>query len=71
MPSLVPIRSYRGDVLHCDFGIVRSALNTDHQHMGYVLREGRPPPADSWRRFATEPVTGHRDGGGQTGPNRQ
>ncbi|HEU4994841.1 MAG TPA: M24 family metallopeptidase [Gemmatimonadaceae bacterium] len=30
----------RGDVLHCDFGIVAHRLNTDTQHMGYVLREG-------------------------------
>ncbi len=30
----------RGDVLHCDVGIVALGLNTDTQHMGYVLREG-------------------------------
>jgi hypothetical protein len=30
----------RGDVLHCDFGIVAYRLNTDTQHMGYVLRDG-------------------------------
>jgi Xaa-Pro aminopeptidase len=30
----------RGDVLHCDFGITALRLNTDTQHMGYVLREG-------------------------------
>lgn len=30
----------RGDVLHCDFGISAMRLNTDTQHMGYVLREG-------------------------------
>jgi Xaa-Pro aminopeptidase len=30
----------RGDVLHCDFGIVALRLNTDTQHMGYVLRAG-------------------------------
>jgi Xaa-Pro aminopeptidase len=30
----------RGDVLHCDFGIVAMRLNTDTQHMGYVLNEG-------------------------------
>jgi Xaa-Pro aminopeptidase len=30
----------RGDVLHCDFGIVAMRLTTDTQHMGYVLREG-------------------------------
>jgi len=30
----------RGDVLHCDFGIVAHRLNTDTQHMGYVLKAG-------------------------------
>ena len=30
----------RGDVLHCDFGITALRLNTDTQHMGYVLRGG-------------------------------
>ena len=30
----------RGDVLHSDFGITALGLNTDTQHMGYVLREG-------------------------------
>jgi len=29
----------RGDVLHCDFGTTVLGLNTDTQHMGYVLRE--------------------------------
>lgn len=30
----------RGDVLHCDYGLTAMGLNTDTQHMGYVLREG-------------------------------
>jgi hypothetical protein len=30
----------RGDVLHCDVGITALGLNTDTQHMGYVLRDG-------------------------------
>ena len=30
----------RGDVLHVDFGITAMRLNTDTQHMGYVLRDG-------------------------------
>jgi hypothetical protein len=34
----------RGDVLHCDFGIVALRLNTDTQHMGYVLLPGESSP---------------------------
>ena len=34
----------RGDVLHTDFGISALGLNTDTQHMGYVLREGETEP---------------------------
>lgn len=35
-----------GDVLHCDFGFTALRLNTDTQHMGYVLRAGeREVPA--------------------------
>ena len=34
----------RGDVLHVDFGITALGLNTDTQHMGYVLREGESAP---------------------------
>lgn len=30
----------RGDVLHCDFGLTALRLNSDTQHMGYVLKEG-------------------------------
>ena len=30
----------KGDVLHCDFGVTGMRLNTDTQHMGYVLRDG-------------------------------
>ena len=30
----------RGDILHTDFGITAMRLNTDTQHMGYVLRKG-------------------------------
>ena len=30
----------KGDVLHCDFGITALRLNTDTQHMGYVLLDG-------------------------------
>jgi hypothetical protein len=35
----------RGDVLHTDFGITALGLNTDTQHMGYVLREGETDAA--------------------------
>jgi Xaa-Pro aminopeptidase len=35
-----PVVIERGDVLHVDFGITALRLNTDTQHMGYVLREG-------------------------------
>ncbi|MGH7547662.1 MAG: M24 family metallopeptidase [Gemmatimonadales bacterium] len=36
----------RGDVLHCDFGITALGLNTDTQHLGYMLRRGeRDAPA--------------------------
>jgi hypothetical protein len=31
-------------VLHCDFGITALRLNTDTQHMGYVLRDGETAP---------------------------
>jgi len=41
-PELVGVNPtiLRGDVLHCDFGVTALGLNTDTQHMGYVLREG-------------------------------
>ena len=35
-----PVAIQRGDVLHVDFGITAMRLNTDTQHMGYVLRPG-------------------------------
>jgi len=36
----------RGDVLHVDYGLTAMGLNTDTQHMGYVLKEGETgPPA--------------------------
>ncbi|MEX2179238.1 MAG: Xaa-Pro aminopeptidase, partial [Gemmatimonadaceae bacterium] len=34
----------RGDVLHCDFGVVGLGLHTDTQHMGYVLLPGETAP---------------------------
>ena len=43
----------RGDVLHCDFGITALRLNTDTQHMAYVLRDGeRAPPAGLLKALA-------------------
>jgi Xaa-Pro aminopeptidase len=48
-----PVRIERGDVLHVDFGITAMRLNTDTQHMGYVLREGeRGVPAGIKRALA-------------------
>jgi len=40
LPDSGPIVIQRGDVLHCDVGITVMRLNTDTQHMGYVLHEG-------------------------------
>jgi peptidase M24-like protein len=40
LAETVPVTIDRGDVLHVDFGITAMRLNTDTQHMGYVLREG-------------------------------
>jgi Xaa-Pro aminopeptidase len=40
----------RGDVLHCDFGITAMGLNTDTQHMGYVLREGERDVPEGFKR---------------------
>ncbi len=43
----------RGDVLHVDFGITLMRLNTDTQHMGYVLKEGeKDVPAGIKRALA-------------------
>ncbi len=36
----------RGDVLHTDFGITAMDLNTDTQHVGYVLKEGETGPPE-------------------------
>jgi len=40
----------RGDVLHCDVGITVARLNTDTQHMAYVLREGETDALEGLRR---------------------
>jgi Xaa-Pro aminopeptidase len=49
-----PVVIERGDVLHVDFGITAMRLNTDTQHMGYVLRKGETEvPAGIKRALAT------------------
>ena len=45
-----PVIIERGDVLHCDFGIVAMGLATDTQHMGYVLRPGETDAPEGIRR---------------------
>ncbi len=40
----------RGDVLHTDFGITAMRLNTDTQHMGYVLRDGETDVPEGIRK---------------------
>jgi hypothetical protein len=40
----------RGDVLHCDVGITVARLNTDTQHMAYVLRDGESDAPDGLRK---------------------
>ena len=39
-----------GDVLHCDVGITVARLNTDTQHMAYVLRPGETDAPTGLRR---------------------
>lgn len=39
-----------GDVLHCDVGITAARLNTDTQHLAYVLRPGEPDAPEGIRR---------------------
>lgn len=39
----------RGDLLHCDFGITAMGLNTDTQHVGYVLLEGESDVPDEFK----------------------
>jgi hypothetical protein len=40
----------RGDVLHCDVGISVARLNTDTQHMAYVLQPGETDAPEGLRR---------------------
>jgi Xaa-Pro aminopeptidase len=39
-----------GDLLHCDVGITVARLNTDTQHLAYVLQPGETEPPDGLRR---------------------
>jgi Xaa-Pro aminopeptidase len=39
-----------GDVLHCDVGITVARLNTDTQHMAYVLQPGETDAPDGLKR---------------------
>ncbi|HEX7018444.1 MAG TPA: M24 family metallopeptidase [Gemmatimonadaceae bacterium] len=39
-----------GDVLHCDVGITVAGLNTDTQHMAYVLRPGETDAPEGLKR---------------------
>jgi hypothetical protein len=48
-----PVLIERGDVLHVDFGITAMRLNTDTQHMGYVLREGETDVPPGIKRALT------------------
>jgi Xaa-Pro aminopeptidase len=62
----------RGDVLHCDVGITVARLNTDTQHMAYVLlpRETDAPAglkkalanSNAMQDFAMEEITPGRSG---------
>jgi Xaa-Pro aminopeptidase len=40
----------RGDVVHCDVGITAARLNTDTQHLAYVLREGEDDAPEGLRK---------------------
>ncbi len=45
-----PVVIQRGDHLHTDFGISAMGLNTDTQHVGYVLKEGETDAPEGLRR---------------------
>jgi Xaa-Pro aminopeptidase len=44
----------RGDVLHCDFGIRAMGMNTDTQHMAYVLKEGEADAPEGLKKALLE-----------------
>lgn len=45
-----PVVIQRGDHLHTDFGISAMGLNTDTQHVGYVLKEGETDAPEGLRQ---------------------
>ena len=53
-----------GDVLHCDVGITVARLNTDTQHLAYVLRPGETDAPAGLQAGARQRqrAAGHRDG---------
>ena len=61
----------RGDVLHCDVGITALRLNTDIQHLAYVLREGETRRAGGTEAGAgpLQSDPGHPHGGDPAGPH--
>ena len=63
----------RGDVLHCDVGITVARLNTDTQHIAYVLLPGETDAPAGLRRAlananALQDIVDGRD---PPGPHRQ
>ena len=62
-----------GDVLHCDVGITVARLNTDTQHLAYVLRPGETDAPEGLRRALanSNALAGHRHGRDPPGPQRQ
>lgn len=44
----------RGDILHCDVGIRYMRLNSDHQELAYVLRDGETNTPEGFTRLMAE-----------------
>jgi Xaa-Pro aminopeptidase len=44
----------RGDLIHCDLGIIYLRYYTDHQEWAYVLRQGEPDVPESFRKALAE-----------------
>ncbi len=45
---------HRGDLLHCDVGIRYLRLNSDHQELAYVLRDGETSAPEGLNRLLAE-----------------